>query len=215
MDDFSQLSTNNPIDILKSWWKEAKECKQMGESANAMVFSTLSSSFIIISHHVTSRVVLLKDIQNDHLLFYTNYKSPKAQAVSMYRFLSYPTSHALNFYWPILAKQIRLEGFIKKTSQQQSDNYWKTRPRKSQVSQYISKQSQLLKSHKILKQQWEQINTQFIGKPIPRPSHWGGIHFIPTKIEFWKEQPNRLHKRLVFIKKGLFKKHWKTHWLYP
>ena len=174
--------------------------------------------------YVSSRVVLLKEVQDNNLIFYTNYKSAKMKRfINYFSFLSirgltfyFKRSVALNFYWPYgpVPRQIRFEGTVKKTSIQKSNQYWESRSKESQISQYISKQSCVLKSLEELEKKWQESKVLFAGKKIPRPPHWGGLAFTPIKIEFWQEQPHRLHQRLLFKKKA-FSKKWATQLLYP
>ena len=205
MNNLSTLKNRNPIHILKNWLKEAEEHSQINQP-KAMVLS----SFNVNSNNkpkVSSRIVLLKEIQKEHLIFYTNYKSLKSNQLK--------NSAALNFYWSALGKQIRLEGKANKTNRAQSLQYWKTRPRESQISQYISKQSSTLKNRSLLEKTWEKTQKQFHGKEIPCPLHWGGFSFRPVLIEFWVEKPYRLHERLLFTKKSLSALKWEPRFLYP
>lgn len=182
-----------------------------------MVLSSLSmNAFTDISFtgrfRVSSRVVLLKEIKEDQLFFYTNYKSLKG------RQLRFRQPCALNFYWPPLKKQIRLEGVTKKIKRSSSLKYWESRSRESQISQYISQQSKKLESRNVLEKKWQETQKKLYGKDIPCPSHWGGFVFLPHLIEFWIEKPYRLHERLQFKNKGRFpftKKKWQSQLLYP
>ena len=144
---------------------------------------------------LSSRVVLLKEVTEDSLIFYTNYKSLKSDQLKSSKLAS------LNFYWPSLNKQVRLEGSIKQTSREKSLSYWKTRSFESQISQYISQQSRPLESRELLEQKWESAKNKFQGQPVPCPPHWGGFAVQPYFIEFWREQPHRLHERLFFTRK--------------
>ncbi len=205
---FSDLIHKYPIDLLKTWLKEATDHPHIKE-ANAMVLSTMHRTFY--AQEVSSRIVLLKDIQAEKLIFYTNYNSPKGRSLSRY----VKPYAALNFHWPALTRQIRLEGILQKTSIEQSCRYWETRSRESQISQYISQQSCKLENRKLLETLWSEAQKKFEDKKIPRPLHWGGVSFIPHKIEFWQERPHRLHDRLLFVKKGFLTKKWIGCVLYP
>ena len=206
----SSFSLQDPIKLLKNWLHEASSHPKQIKQAGAMVLSTVSAMHFWKVQAVSSRVVLLKEIQKDQLIFYTNYTSPKAKGIYLY----YNSKAAINFYWPMLDRQILLEGFLRKTSSKISDQYWSTRSRESQISQYISKQSTQLESRQGLEKLWQEAKKQFEGKSIPRPKHWGGIAFTPNKLEFWQERPHRLHERLLFTKTG-FKKTWSSYLLYP
>ena len=225
----------DPIFILKQWLKTAKEHPSVKEPT-AMTLSTIrfvptwfsmtKSSFDPVSFfRPNSRVVLLKEIQKDQLIFYTNYNSPKARelllspTIKTYLFRVSTNETALNFFWPELGRQIRLLGTAKKISREESAAYWESRPRESQISQYISKQSEKLESRQVLEKQWQDTEKQFAGKKIPCPPHWGGCAVNPYFIEFWTEKSHRLHDRLQFKKKktGFFKKQfkWEKNLIYP
>ncbi len=219
MQSLAELKDQNPLLILQQWLKEARDHSEAKEPT-AMVLSTIKYTFDPTSFcWPTSRVVLLKEIQQDQLIFYTNYKSNKGKHCSglmIYSFIL-PIYVALNFYWPYLGKQVHVIGKIKKTSREQSITYWNSRSRESQISQYISKQSEKLDSREILEKKWQEAQTQFAGKKIPCPSYWGGYAVTPHFIEFWQEQPHRLHDRLQFKSKGFFKKtnEWISTLVYP
>ena len=204
MESLSTLRDKGPIQILKNWLREAEDSTEINQ-ANVMVLS----SFNINSegnYKVSSRVVLLKKVIKEDLIFYTNYNSLKSNQLK--------NPSALNFYWPAINRQIRLEGDTKKTDREKSIQYWKTRTWESQISQYISKQSEKLENRNMLEKQWQETQKKFHGKEIPCPSYWGGIVFSPNLIEFWMEKPHRLHERLLFTKDPI-KKEWQSHLLYP
>ena len=210
MENLSNLKDQHPLKIFKDWLKSAEEHPEI-KQANAMVLSTIrpgptgDNDF-----EASSRVVLLKEIYEGELIFYTNYYSSKAYELKH--------SSAVNFYWLALGRQVRMEGQASKIPREKSVQYWKTRPWESQISQYISNQSKKLESRAVLEKQYEQARKKFYGKEVPCPDHWGGYGFRPWLIEFWVEKPHRLHDRLVFKEKffHLFsKKKWKSHLLYP
>lgn len=207
MESLSALKNKNPIQILKKWLREAEKLGDI-DHVNAMVLSSCSKQR---NHQIrlSSRVVLLKEIKKEDLIFYTNYNSLKGQQIQ--------NPVALNFYWPALGRQVRLEGRTKKVNRKNSVQYWKTRPHESKLSQYISKQSSLLENRSYLEQQWQEAKKKFHKKSIPCPAHWGGVAFNPKRIEFWVEKPHRLHDRLLFVKSTskTAKKRWKAQLLYP
>ncbi len=225
MKSLSELKNQNPLNIFQNWLKEATLNAPTKESATAFVFSNNHTTHWG-STHISSRVVLLKQIENNNLIFYTNYKSNKMKNFKFYLntltpsalkfYLNLMQPVALNFYWPYgpIQRQVRLEGIVKKTSSQKSNQYWKSRSKESQISQYISKQSSVLESLEELEKKWKTTRTFFLNKEVPRPKHWGGLVFTPMKIEFWEEKPHRLHQRLLF-KKKIFSKTWTTQFLYP
>ena len=199
----------DPFGQLSEWLAKAEACSQEPLS---MVLSTLNYSSSI---YLSSRVVLFKEFKDQKIIFYTNYKSVKCRSLS----LSFVRPFcALNFYWPQLKRQIRIEGPMQKTSREKSVAYWKTRPKESQLSQYISKQSTSLVSRQILETEYAQVSQEFQGSPVPCPPHWGGVAVSPYLIEFWEEKPHRLHHRLQFqSRRGWFQKNriWKSRLLYP
>lgn len=220
----SFVKNTPPFEILKTWLKEAEAHPGIKEPY-AMVLSTLNYgqarwwgfswlAFLGVAvPRVSSRVVLLKEVTEDSLIFYTNYKSVKARQM---RKTSGAGSVALNFYWEVLGRQIRLEGTVRKTSKDKSLQYWSTRPFESQISQFVSKQSRVLNQPEDLKQEWEQAKKQFYGKKqVPCPAHWGGYAFTPALMEFWVDKPHRLHDRVRFIKKQWPSKSWESCRLYP
>ena len=210
----SFANEQDPFEILKQWVNEAKGNKSILRP-DAMLLSTASmAAGFLVFRGLSSRVVLLKEITERHLIFYTNYKSQKSWQ------MFFNPCVALNLYWPILGKQIRLEGKVRKTSRVQSLQYWNSRPFESQISQYISKQSKVLENPSQLKQEWETVKEKFQMKgKIPCPAYWGGYIFTPYLIEFWVEKPYRLHERLQFKKKwrSFFggKDKWISQFLYP
>lgn len=227
MQSLVELKAQNPISILEQWLKEAQEHPEAKEPT-AMVLSTIQYRFnlsaklnISTFHWPTSRVVLLKEIQENQLIFYTNYTSDKGKQCSglPIRLSGRQVYVALNFYWTYLGKQVRVIGKTKKTSREKSIAYWNSRSRESQISQYISKQSEKLDSRETLEKKWQEAQKQFAGKNIPCPNHWGGYAVTPHFIEFWQEKPHRLHERLQFTKKtkGFFSKttEWTSTLVYP
>ena len=215
----SKLTNQEPIGLLKAWLKEAQEHPEV-KQAEAMVLSTFGYYSRMRGYRyqpfaqISSRVVLLKELTKDSLVFYTNYKSRKGVHIHT----MWLKRVALNFYWPALNKQIRIEGTICKTTREKSLEYWKTRPFESQISQFISQQSKPLENRQLLEDQWLLAKKQFAGKSVPCPQHWGGFAVQPDLIEFWCEKPHRLHDRLLFTKKRGFlfvSPDWTSTLLYP
>ncbi len=163
----------------------------------------LSTSY---KRKASSRVVLLKKVNQGRLIFYTNYLSEKG------RDIAHSSWTAVNFYWPQLSQQIRIEGKAQKLSRKQSVLYWKTRSRSSQLSQWISKQSQEAESRQQLKNLKKAAERRFKNKEIPCPKNWGGYAVSIQKIEFWKNRDHRLHDRFLFKKKG---SGWEKQRLFP
>lgn len=194
------LGSLEPFYILKKWLKEASKIPHLKEPW-AMTLSTINKKNL-----VQSRIVLLKKIEKQQLLFFSNYKSAKAED------LEYKPSASLLFFWPNLEKQIRIFGSVKKTSRKESIKYWKQRSRDSQLSQWISKQSNFVPNRKTLESLKKEAVKKFTNQDIPCPSHWGGYKLNPQTIEFWKNRKHRLHDRFLFKKNP---KGWSHQRLFP
>ena len=141
----------------------------------------------------SSRMVLLKSISDEGMVFYTDYESHKGQML-----LKNPKA-ALNFWWAKTDKQIRIEGVCIKTSDQESDEYFQSRPKGSQISATVSIQSKELRNYENLVKEAKDLEKRSSGSNLKRPSRWGGYKLIPNRIEFWKNEVNRLHRRELFI----------------
>ena len=220
------MDEHNPFPVLESWLKEAQTNKEVKRPYD-MVLSTrygwwpspYENRPLLLKwpplSGVSSRVVLFKELNTQkQIVFYTNYRSLKCSFVfSVFHPLRRFVPSALNFHWPEIKKQISLEGTLKKTPRSVSVKYWDTRPKESQISQYVSKQSGKLENRKQLEQEWENTQKQFEGKNIPCPKHWGGMIFTPHVIKFWEEHPHRLHHRECYYRLGKHK--WKKLLFYP
>ena len=141
----------------------------------------------------SSRMVLLKSISDEGMVFYTDYESHKGQM------LHKNSKAALNFWWAKTDKQIRIEGVCIKTSDQESDEYFQSRPKGSQISASVSLQSKEIRNYENLVKEAKDLEKRSSGSNLKRPSRWGGYKLIPNRIEFWKNEVNRLHRRELFI----------------
>ena len=141
----------------------------------------------------SSRMVLLKSISDEGMVFYTDYESHKG------RMLQKNSKAALNFWWAKTDKQIRIEGVCIKTSDQESDEYFQSRPKGSQISATVSIQSKEIRDYENLVKEAKDLEKRSSGSNLKRPSRWGGYKLIPNRIEFWKNEANRLHRRELFI----------------
>ena len=175
----------NPINQFHRWFDEAKAAGfAMPE---AMTLATVSSGGI-----PSARLVLLKQVDEDGFVFYTNYQSRKARELEANPFA------ALVFYWPQLDYQVRIEGSVTRTSAAQSDEYFRSRPRESQLGAHASPQSDVIESREILEQRFADLAQLYSDRIIERPANWGGYVVKPERIEFWKSRPGRLHDRLRY-----------------
>jgi pyridoxamine 5'-phosphate oxidase len=137
-------------------------------------------------------VVLLKGIDDAGFVFYTNYRSRKA------RELEENPNAALVFYWSQLDRQVRVEGRVARVSSQESDDYFQTRPRESQLGALASPQSEVIETREFLEQRFRELAEQYGDGPVERPEHWGGYRVVPQRIEFWQNREGRLHDRILF-----------------
>lgn len=176
----------NPIYQFDKWFREATTAKC--DEPNAFVLSTLSQS-----GWPRSRVLLLKGIHEERFIFYTNYKSSKGEEVIHHNKVS------MNFLWLPLQRQVRIEGLISKVSEEMSDDYFKVRPRGSQIGAVASPQSQKVSSREALEQMFQEAEQRFENvENIPRPKNWGGYEVTPVSFEFWQGRSNRMHDRICY-----------------
>lgn len=179
---------SNPLGIFEEWMTEAKANKAIREPT-AMALATSGSD-----GELGVRVVLCKGWSEKGFTFYTNYHSRKGLDLA-----KNPNAAAV-FYWDPMFRQVKIEGTVEKTSRAESEAYWNSRPRESQLSQFISRQSEEIDSREQLEKAWEEADKRFQNQTIPCPAHWGGYVIKPSSIEFWIGRPGRLHDRFSFEK---------------
>ena len=178
---------DDPFEAFALWLKQAHENTVIVE-ANAMVLSTLSSD-----SQIETRTVLLKDISDGGLTFFTNYESRKAHAINLNPNVS------LLFPWYAMERQIAISGVAEKVSEKESDDYFATRPWGSQIGAWASHQSSPLATRGELEQRFEGASQKWPeGTAVPRPTFWGGYRVMPLNIEFWQGRYSRLHDRLRY-----------------
>ena len=182
----SSSLSHEPLVRINEWIEEAVKLEV--PLPHAMNLSTADDF-----GQPSSRMVLLKSISDEGMVFYTDYESHKG------KILQKNSKAALNFWWAKTDKQIRIEGVCIKTSDQESDEYFQSRPRGSQISASVSLQSKEIRNYENLVKEAKDLEKRSSGSNLKRPSRWGGYKLIPKRIEFWKNEVNRLHRRELFI----------------
>jgi len=188
----------SPLQQFSNWFDEA--VKAGAVEPNAMTLATADAQ-----GRPSARIVLLKGIDERGLVFFTNYQSRKGGELAAQPYAS------LLFFWPVLERQVRLEGRVEKVSPQESDRYYESRPLGSRIGAWVSPQSQPI-SREELEARTTQL-TESLGEQPARPPHWGGYRLLPERVEFWQGRPSRLHDRLVYERDG--QGHWQVSRLAP
>lgn len=197
--DYGNLSLSeasaalSPMEQFEAWFKEVLGTER--SDPTAMVLCTVDEE-----GHPDSRVVLLKGLIDSTFVFYTNYQSAKAIQIAKHPYV------ALNFYWPEMARQVRIRGSVKKTTKAQSDAYFASRPHHSQLAALSSHQSKVIEGRSELEREFNELIARHQQQPVVRPDYWGGYAVIPEEIEFWQGRDNRLHDRIHYYKQqGVWK----------
>lgn len=177
----------DPIARFRQWFDEARHIESRKREFNAVCLSTVGEGGM-----PSSRIVLLKGVDAEGFVFFTNKNSRKSCE------LRHNSAAALCFYWPEVGKQVRVEGYVEETTDAESDNYFASRPRESQIGAWASQQSSPLESRAELMRRRDEFNKKFKGQEVSRPPHWGGWRIRPIRIEFWENGNHRLHNRELF-----------------
>jgi pyridoxamine 5'-phosphate oxidase len=183
----ARLVPTDPVERFKAWFREAEQAGV--EVPEAMTLATASADGA-----PSARTLLLKGADEEGFVFYSGYVSRKA------RELEENPRAALVFYWRPLGKQVRVEGHVERAPEADSDAYFATRPRGSQLAALASQQSHRLDSREELEQRYAELEQEYEGRDVPRPPQWGGFRLRPDSIEFWEHRENRLHERTCYTR---------------
>jgi pyridoxamine 5'-phosphate oxidase len=203
--DFMKQSLNEN-DVKKSPYEQF--AKWFEEAVNSQILDPYAMTISTVDAHCrpSSRVVYLRDISENGMIFYTNYLSRKGHDLARHPSIS------VNFYWAELERQIRIEGSVSKVPEEKSDEYFAKRPRESQIGAWASEQSNEIANRNYLEERVKYFTEKFKDQPVPRPPHWGGYLIQPHYFEYWQGRPNRLHDRIVY---QLHENEWKIKRLAP
>ncbi len=178
----------NPILQFEIWFKKANACKEI-KLPDAACLSTIDPD-----GYPEGRIVLVRDFDERGFVFYTNRQSTKGKSLHL------TPRASLTFFWEPLLYQVRIQGDVEVADDDQSDDYFKKRPRDSRIAAWASNQSKVLTDRSLLESKVDALEAKFKGKDVPRPPHWGGYRVVPRKIEFWIDRAHRLHDRYLYTK---------------
>jgi pyridoxamine 5'-phosphate oxidase len=179
----------DPIAQFQTWFNDAIAAKLPLPEAMTLATATPDGK-------PSARMVLLKQVDDEGFVFFTNYNSVKAAQLDANPFA------ALVFYWAPLDRQVRVEGSVVRTSAQESRDYFRTRPRESQIGAWASAQSEAISSREALELRARELESLYCDRDIDCPEHWGGYRLKPERIEFWKSRVGRLHDRILYKRDG-------------
>lgn len=175
----------DPIRQFQLWLNDAVEAQLPLPEAMTLATATPDG-------RPSARMVLLKLVDHDGFVFFTNYRSTKARQLDANPYAS------LVFYWPQLERQVRVEGSVVRTSEQESEDYFRTRPRESQIGAWASAQSEAISGRDVLEERARELEALYFDRDVDWPEHWGGYRLNPERIEFWKGRVGRLHDRILY-----------------
>lgn len=188
-----------PIDLFDAWFSDAQKSGLYLPEAMTVATATAEGK-------PSARMVLLKSVDAEGFVFFTNYESRKASEIEA------NSNVSILFHWPILQRQVRIEGRAERVSREESNDYFQSRPRGSRIGAWASTQSSKLESKAALQARVKEVEAQFGNGDIPLPDYWGGYRIRPDRMEFWQGRPFRLHDRLIYERVD---GDWKTHRLFP
>lgn len=195
-----EQAPEEPGALFETWLEQAVATELPPVEPNAMMLATVDAG-----GQPHCRVLLLKDFDRQGFVFYTNYQSHKGAEIES------NSRAAMTFFWPMLERQVRIEGGVERVSGQDSDAYFQLRPLGSRIGAWASEQSRVLSGRDELEARVAHFAEQFQDSP-PRPPHWGGYRLIPQSMEFWQGRPDRLHDRLLYCRQD---KGWSLQRLAP
>ena len=178
----------DPLELFQKWFGEAELCESILDP-NAMCLSTVGKD-----GYPEGRIVLMKGLDERGFLFFTNSNSAKGRA------LDTTPKASIVFFWDPLRRQVRASGDVTTVSEAESDEYFASRERRSQLGAWASLQSEELPRREVLEERLAELERTYDGEPVPRPPHWKGYRLLPLRIEFWQERTNRLHDRFLYVR---------------
>jgi pyridoxamine 5'-phosphate oxidase len=188
-DTYVDAADASPFRQFDVWFREAAASAPFDPTA-------MSLATVGPDGRPSARMVLLKGFDEQGFVFFTNYESRKGRELAQAPYA------ALVLHWPHMERQVRIEGSVTPTPAEESDAYFATRPRKSQLGAWASAQSRVIAGREVLEQRFAELTAQHEGRDVPRPPHWGGFRLAPTSIELWQGRRDRLHDRLLYRLEG-------------